>query len=331
MASAADNFDRADSTGLGANWTAQTGNFNVVGNEARLNGDIGINDANVPYTATPPDSGYYRAAAQIVALTSAVHGLSVRASNAALTYYGLTLDTTTITLFRYVAGAYVELDTLAVATAGFVAGNWLRLTCQGTNPVLLTCEMSTNGTDWTPLDLGTAGTYSDANAARITANNFAGLSGYGIASAEADLDNWSFEDVVVVVAPVLSSGTPSGTLGTQTTATLGATTDQNTGTFYGVVDSSANLIGVSASQIKAGQRADGSAAVASANSTVSTTSPSAGVTGLTAGTAYAYALIQNNANGDSNIVTGTFTTAAAATSSRPPPPPGARVATMMLT
>lgn len=108
----------------------------------------------------------------------------------------------------------------------------------------------------------------------------------------------------------LSSPTPSGTIGTQATATIGATTDQTSGTFYCVVDSSANLAGVTAAQIKAGQKASGSAALASASSSVSTTTPSAGVTGLTANTAYSYAIVQNNTNGDSNVVTGAFTTAA---------------------
>lgn len=111
----------------------------------------------------------------------------------------------------------------------------------------------------------------------------------------------------------LSSATPSGTLGTSTTATIGATTDQNTGTFYAVVDTD-SLSGITATQVKAGQDAGGGAVVASCNASVSTTSPSCGVTGLTAATAYNYAVTQNNANGDANVLTGTFTTAAAATS-----------------
>lgn len=110
-------------------------------------------------------------------------------------------------------------------------------------------------------------------------------------------------------APVLSAPTPSGTIATETTATVGATTDQTSGTFYAVVDSAANLSGVTATQIKAGQKASGSAALAANSAAVSTTTPSAGVTGLTAGTLYSYAAVQNNSNGDSNVVTGTFTTA----------------------
>jgi hypothetical protein len=112
----------------------------------------------------------------------------------------------------------------------------------------------------------------------------------------------------------LSSATPSGTLGTATTATLGATTDQTTGTFYGVVDTAGNISGITAAQVKAGDNNGDTAAVAASNSAVSTTTPSTGVTGLTADTAYSYAVVQNNANGDSNVLTGTFTTAVAGSS-----------------
>lgn len=111
-------------------------------------------------------------------------------------------------------------------------------------------------------------------------------------------------------AATLSAPTPSGTIGTQTTATVGATTDQTSGNFYAVVDSAANLSGVTAAQIKAGQKASGAAALGAGNSAVSNSSPSAGITGLTLGTLYSYSAVQNNVNGDSNIVSGTFTTAA---------------------
>src|SRR5690606_26975198 len=102
---------------------------------------------------------------------------------------------------------------------------------------------------------------------------------------------------------------PSGTIETQTTATLGATSDTSSGTFYGVVDTD-SLTGISAAQVKAGQDASSGSVVASCSNTVSTTSPSCGVTGLTAGTAYNFAVVQNAAAGDSNVLIGSFTTAA---------------------
>lgn len=126
----------------------------------------------------------------------------------------------------------------------------------------------------------------------------------------ADVWNIVFNGVAGA-APTLSAPTPSGTLGTTTTATTGATTDQNTGTFYSVLSTTNNVSTATATQIKAGQNSTGAAAAFASNTAVSTTSPSAGFSGLTAATGYFYASAQNNTNGDSNVVSGTFTTATA--------------------
>lgn len=162
------------------------------------------------------------------------------------------------------------------------------------------------GTAW---QFGTGTDLFRAEHQRITSTAAVALT----ATAGSNVRHFSVAVILseAVSAATLSSPTPSGTLGTQTTATIGATTDQTSGTFYAVVDSAANLSGVTATQIKAGQKASGSAALAANSAAVSTTTPSAGVTGLTAGTLYSYAAVQNNSNGDSNVVTGTFTTAAA--------------------
>lgn len=109
-------------------------------------------------------------------------------------------------------------------------------------------------------------------------------------------------------SPVLSGATPSGTVGNATAVITGAASDQPSGTGYVVIDSASNLSGVTASQIKAGQKASGAAAAASGSVAVLGATFQMLVTGLTAGTAYSYALVQNNTNGDSNVVTGTFTT-----------------------
>lgn len=115
----------------------------------------------------------------------------------------------------------------------------------------------------------------------------------------------TYFSVVGPAAATLSA--PTATAGS-TSATIGATTDQASGTLYAVADTAANLSGVTAAQIKAGQKAGGSAALAANSAAVSTTTPSVGVTGLSATTLYSFAAVQNNANGDSNVVTGTFTT-----------------------
>jgi hypothetical protein len=108
--------------------------------------------------------------------------------------------------------------------------------------------------------------------------------------------------------PVLSDPIPSGTVADATEATIGATTTQSTGTLYVVVGTGSQLTGVTAEQIKNGKRANGSAALASGDAVVSDSTPTVLITGLTESTSYTYAIVQENVNGFSNIVTGTFAT-----------------------
>lgn len=113
----------------------------------------------------------------------------------------------------------------------------------------------------------------------------------------------------------ISSGTPSGTIGTQRSATLGATSTQSTGTFYGVVSSSsADITGITASQVQNALYAGGGAATFAANDTVSDSTPSVAITGLSPSTTYYYAVMQRTSSTNSNVVTGSFTTAVATSS-----------------
>lgn len=202
-------------------------------------------------------------------------------------YYGAYSDTSDSYLFKVVSGTWTQLD---IDTA-WSASDSVELSVVGT-----TLTVKVNGT--------TTMTATDSS----LSSGAAGITGYGNSWSLANISSWT-GDSISGSAATLSSPTPSGTLGTSTTATIGTTTDQSSGTLYAVVDSAANLSGVTATQIKAGQKASGTSALASCNASVSTSTPSCGVTGLTAGTAYSYAEVQNNTNGDSNIVTGTFTTA----------------------
>lgn len=120
----------------------------------------------------------------------------------------------------------------------------------------------------------------------------------------------AFEEGAGASPATLSAATPSGTLGTSTVATLGATSDVTSGTFYGVVDPAGQISGITAAQVIAAQDNAGGAVTASCNGAVSTTTPSCAVSGLTAATLYSYAVAQNSAGGNSNVLTGTFTTAA---------------------
>jgi hypothetical protein len=111
--------------------------------------------------------------------------------------------------------------------------------------------------------------------------------------------------------PTISAPLPTGVIGTTTTATPSCTTNAASGTLHVVLStSSADISGISNPQTVVNhQVAGGGAAPFSGQSTVSTTTPSVGITGLAAGTTYYYALVQANANGNSNILTGSFTTA----------------------
>lgn len=177
-----------------------------------------------------------------------------------------------------------------------------------------------DGTQYSIGDPGTNGVGADAV---IGANSydfayfnglFAGAGTYSRAlnSTEiADLDAWMAARWFGAGAATLSSPTPSGTIGTQTTASVGATTNQSSGTLYVVASATeAHITGISAAQVVAGQTSSGGTAPFSANAAVGTATPTVGLTGLSGGTLYYYAVAQVTSGGNSNVVTGSFTTAA---------------------
>lgn len=152
---------------------------------------------------------------------------------------------------------------------------------------------------------------TDTSQSTGSGNRLAGFTWFDATGGSTNaltVDNFAYGDGGCLPAPAtLSDATPSGTLETTDAATIGATTDQNSGTFYAVVDT--DLSGITASQVKAGTDASNGSVVADCSASVSTTSPSCGVTGLSPNTAYSFAVVQNNTNGDSNVLTGSFTTA----------------------
>lgn len=111
-------------------------------------------------------------------------------------------------------------------------------------------------------------------------------------------------------SPILTSPTPSGTV-SGSTQSIGATTDTSSGQFYVVVDTIANLIGVSANQIFASLNAKNAAAAFAGNGAVSTTSPSVLISGLSSGVTYGYAVAQAGST-NSNVLMGQFQTGTAA-------------------
>lgn len=115
------------------------------------------------------------------------------------------------------------------------------------------------------------------------------------------------------VAPVITDPTPTGTLGTRTSATLGVTTDSASGTLYAVVSTVANDINNiptnSGSTVVDGKVFGGANAPFALNGNVTTTSPSLALSGITGSTTYYAALVQVTASGISSVVKTSFTTA----------------------
>ena len=279
-----DNFNRADGA-VGANYTTIAGTPLVTSNTY---GGSTANNSCYYNGDTPNADCYAQAKFNLPSGGSELLAVGVRFNPVSFNGYYVQYQFGGGTkIIRIDAGAPTTLATLA---SDPTTGQVVRLEAQGN-----TLRVYYNGS---LIGSATDGTYSTANRTFLVQSNS------GQAGSLDDFETGNLSAVATLSAPTATSVTA-------TTATLGATTDQASGTLYVVVDTAANLAGVTASQIKAGQKASGSAALASGNAAVSTTTPSVGVSGLSPSTLYSYAIVQNNANGDSNLVTGTFTTAAA--------------------
>lgn len=205
--------------------------------------------------------------------------------------------------------ASITLSGAPATTSEVLAFADVIMSTSGTPPVV------TVGAGWTELfDVGINDYAEFQSQARTgstsTTVGWDDVAGTGGLTSGATLVALEIKQAAGGGAATLSSPSPSGTLGTSTSATVAATTDQSSGTLYAVVSTSNNVSTATAAQVKAGQNSTGAAASFSANSSVSTTSPSVGISGLSPGTLYYYAEVQNNGGGDSNVVSGSFTTAA---------------------
>lgn len=110
--------------------------------------------------------------------------------------------------------------------------------------------------------------------------------------------------------PVLSSPTATGI--SAAGVTIGASTDTTTGVAYVVVDTQANITGITDVQIIAGQNNQGASPILGGN-TPSTVSPfSIPLVGtLALASNFAFAIVQFDGTSNSAIITGTFATAGA--------------------
>lgn len=106
--------------------------------------------------------------------------------------------------------------------------------------------------------------------------------------------------------PVAVLSAPTSSSISSTTATVGATTTSSSGVLYVVAATSGTTPSVA--QIKAGQNSAGATVPSAAVGIGASGAVTANLTGLTSSTAYTYYIVHTNAGGDSNIVSGTFTT-----------------------
>ncbi len=133
MILASDDFNRADSATLGANWTALAGTAGIVSNQCDSKTFDGSGRCVQFYSAiTWPDDHYSEVTLGSVA-ASASPGPMVRVASGALTYYICFCNTVSdLNLASVVAGAFTGIGTLPVFNVGDVvrleaAGSTLRV------------------------------------------------------------------------------------------------------------------------------------------------------------------------------------------------------------
>lgn len=119
-------------------------------------------------------------------------------------------------------------------------------------------------------------------------------------------------DTAATLTTTFTAGTnltlPTATGISTAGVTVGASTDVTGGNHFVVIDTAANLSGVTAAQVKLGQKANSTAALASGTA-ANSVSPFtlAIVDTLTNNTTFTYAFVQELSGADSNILTSTFT------------------------
>lgn len=179
LVSVSDDFNRANATSLGGNWTLNKGTFGINTN------------ALYPRTASDDCAAFWNAASfaanqfaqgtiTAIAADSFAIGVAVRCNTSAVAsfYFAYAYRNVSpnvdVEIGKYVSGTYTSLTT----TTGWVVNDVLRLEISGT-----TLTLKRNGSTLT--------TTSDSS----LSSGSPGISGYGSSSANAKLDNWSGGDL----------------------------------------------------------------------------------------------------------------------------------------
>lgn len=307
---------------VGATWARLTGlSDNTNAPQIQSNKvSKGADSANwaLYYASASPASADYSVTLDMTLSTSAnqLVGPMLRAQTGTGYNYAVTGSTTANGFrLRKWTGSHVTLADLTPAT-GYSAGEVFRMTIDAVGTTIRFKVQRLSNNDWLQTnglwDTGEVWciTYSDTTDP-ISAAGKAGFWQYQEANTET-IDNFHADQASGdTTAPNLTS--PVGTATSQTTATVGATTDEGNGTMYAVVTTSVTQPSIA--QIKAGQDHTGAAAPWGGSVAVSSTgAKTLNATGLTLSTNYyAHLLHTDAAANDSNRVSSAqFTTPDAA-------------------
>lgn len=174
-ATASDDFNRANESPLGGNWTSQNDSFPNLANN-RIEGALGNGRQDVYWNAATFSANQF-SQVQVVTVSSGtqfVYAYVRMADNPTETRYALRTDGATTIIFRIVTGTQTQLQDTSTTTT---SGDTIRLSVVGT-----TLKAYKNGSQ-----IGTDQT--DANIA-------SGRPGFGVFET-AILDNWSGGDVAI--------------------------------------------------------------------------------------------------------------------------------------
>lgn len=185
---ASDNFTRADSADLGANWTVVTGagSWKIATNTAQPNAES--SDAAEYWNADAFNNDQYSEAVLGVAATSAGGtgcGVAVRVAAGAWTYYRAVASVNGTELAKFVAGSYTSIDSDATVWAN---GDTIRLEVEGT-----TLRVKRNGTTIAGL------TNTDAS----IASGSAGVDHSSISTGTPTLTSWAGGNMAAAGGPAV--------------------------------------------------------------------------------------------------------------------------------
>lgn len=207
-----DDFNRANG-GLGANWTDLAAGLAISSNQVA---GIATEAAAYYNGGTPAANAWVQ--------------LKYSTKSATAGYLGLRLNTATFNGYTFNASTGLNSGQVLRLDGGVPSGVG-RVLKEPADGSVVRVEMR-GSTISIYYDDVLQGTRTDAN---HSAANRSFIGGTGTALR---LDDFATGNL-----PTLSSPTPSGTLGTSTTATIGATTDESAGTIYAVADKPRRMTG----------------------------------------------------------------------------------------